>query len=230
MAGWMEAVKPRGIVKDKTKKIRETPDLTINRKKYKMDLIPPPLIVARYFVEEQAAIETLQVKQETADRELGEFVEEHAREEGLLEDAVNDTGQIIRVGVKNRLKVILGDKEPDDGEERKALTRCLELIAAKAEAAKAVKEAQADLDQRVLAHYASLTRAEIKTLVVMDKWFSSIQHEIEGELQRLTQQLAGRVRELEDRYSQPLPMLEKQVAALSETVDSHLKKMRLTWA
>ena len=30
----------------------ETPDLTIKRKKYKMDLIPPALVVARYFAAE----------------------------------------------------------------------------------------------------------------------------------------------------------------------------------
>ena len=59
--GWMEAAKPRGIIEDKEKKIKETSDLTIKRKKYKMDLIPPPLVVARYFAAEQAAIEVLQV-------------------------------------------------------------------------------------------------------------------------------------------------------------------------
>ena len=47
--GWEEAVKPRGIIEDKEKKIKETPDLIIKRRKYKMDLIPPALIVARYF-------------------------------------------------------------------------------------------------------------------------------------------------------------------------------------
>jgi type I restriction enzyme M protein len=39
--GWVEAAKPRDIVEDKEKNIKETPDLTIKRKKYKMDLIPP---------------------------------------------------------------------------------------------------------------------------------------------------------------------------------------------
>lgn len=48
--GWMEAAKPRGIIEDK---IKETPDLIIGRKKYKMDLVPPALIVARYFGEER---------------------------------------------------------------------------------------------------------------------------------------------------------------------------------
>ena len=37
--GWVEAAKPRAIIEDKEKKIKETPDLTIKRKKYKMDQI-----------------------------------------------------------------------------------------------------------------------------------------------------------------------------------------------
>ena len=77
-AGWVEAATPRSIIEDKERKIRETADLTIKRKKYKMGLIPPALIVARWFATEQAAIEKLQAGRETAARELEEFVEEHA--------------------------------------------------------------------------------------------------------------------------------------------------------
>ena len=67
-------------------------------KKYKMDLIPPTLIVARWFTVEQAAIEKLQGAQETAARELEEFVEEHSSsgggDDGLLADATNDRGRV----------------------------------------------------------------------------------------------------------------------------------------
>jgi type I restriction enzyme M protein len=73
--GWLEAAKPRGIVEDKERKIKETPDLAIGRKKYKMDLVPPALVVARYFTEEQADIDALQAAYDTATRELEEFVE-----------------------------------------------------------------------------------------------------------------------------------------------------------
>src|SRR6059036_2836743 len=99
--GWIEAAKPRGIIEDKDRKVKETPDLTIGRKKHKMDLIPPALMVARYFAEEQAAIEALQAKQEVAARALEEFVEENTGEEGLLEDATNDNGKITRGSVKD---------------------------------------------------------------------------------------------------------------------------------
>ncbi len=225
--GWTDAAKPRGIIEDKAKKIKETPDLGIGRKKYKMDLVPPALIVARYFAKEQAAIEELRAVQETAARELEEFVEERTGEDGLLEDATNDTGKVTKGGVKDRLKAIQGEAESD--EERDALMCCLGLIEAESEAGKAINEAQAALDERVLARYAKLTEAEIKTLVVEDKWFASLRAGVDGEVQRLTQQLAGRVKELEERYAQPLPELEEEVEAFSQKVEGHLKKMGLVW-
>ena len=225
--GWQEAARPRGIVEDKARKIKETPDLTIGRKKYKMDLVPPALVVARFFAKEQAAIEALQAKQQTAAQALEEFVEEHSGEEALLAEATNDKGKVTKGGVKDRLKAIAGEAESD--EERDALKRCLALIDAESDAAKAVKEAQAALDEKVLARYGKLTEAEIKTLVVEDKWLASLRAAIDGEVQRVTQQLAGRVKELEERYTRPLPELEREVEAISARVEGHLKKMGLVW-
>ena len=53
--GWLEAAKPRKAIEDKDRKLTETPDLVVgsgrSATKYKMDLIPPTLIVARYFAE-----------------------------------------------------------------------------------------------------------------------------------------------------------------------------------
>ena len=61
------------------------------------------------------------------------------------------------------------------------------------------------LMNRYWSHYATLTEDDIKVLVIDDKWFASIQSAIIGEVQRLTQALATRVQELEERYAQPLP-------------------------
>ena len=221
--GWVEAASPRAIIADKGKKIKEQPDLTIGRKKYKMDLVPPALIVTRYFAAERDAIEALRARQEKAARELEEFVEKHTGEEGMLEYAANDRGKITRVSVKARLRS--ARNEPDAEEERTALTRCLALLEADTKAGKAVKEAQKALDEQVLARYATLTETEIKTLVVEGKWFENIRVAIEGEVQRLTQQLAGRVKELEERYSRPLPELEREVEAFGDKVAGHLKRM-----
>ena len=225
--GWVEGAKPRGIVEDKAKKIKETPDLTIGRRKYKMDLVPPGLIVNRYFAAEQAAIDELAARQEIATRELEEFVEEQSGEEGLLEDAMNDNGKVTKKAVTDRLKEIR--RNPEFAEEREALTRVMALIEAEAGAKKAVKEARAALDKQVLARYASLTEDEIKALVVEDKWFASIRAAIDAEVERLTQRLSGRVKELDERYARPLPELEREVEEFGAKVAEHLRKMGLKW-
>ena len=225
--GWLDAAKPRCVVEDKDKKIKETPDLTIGGKKYKMDLIPPPLIVARFFADEQAHIDTLLAMQEEASRELEEYVEEHAVEEGLLEEAMNDKGKVTKGGVKARLKDIKDESESD--EERNALECCLKLIDSESTAGKAVKEAQAMLDAKVLEHYGELSEDEIKTLVVDDKWFTSIRNGIDGEVQQVTQRLSKRVQELEERYANTLPELETAVELHSEKVAEHLYEMGLVF-
>ena len=120
--------------------------------------------------------------------------------------------------------------EPDSDEELAALTRCLELIDAEADAGKAVKDAQAELDARVLARYAKLSEVEIKSLVVEGKWFAALRLAIEGEVEQLTQRLAERVKELEERYGRPLPALTRDVDLLSAKVEGHLTRMGLSWA
>ena len=92
-----------------------------------------------------------------------------------------------------------------------------------------VKEAQLALDEQVLARYATLTETEIKQLVIDDKWFASIQAAITSEVQRLTQALAERVKELEERYAQPMPALEGEVDDFSLKVNEHLSKMGVAW-
>lgn len=226
--GWKDAAQPRAVIDDKERKIKETPDLSIGRKKYKMDLLPPALIVARFYTSDQAAIDALQAVQDEAARVLEEYVEEHGGDEGLLADALTDKGKVTKGSVKERLKAL--KDEADGDEELAALTRCLKLIDAEADAGKAVKEAQAELDAKVLARYAKLSETEIKSLVVEDKWSAALREAIEGEVEQLTQRLAGRVKELEERYTRPLIDLEGDVACCGAKVTGHLRAMGLVFA
>ena len=47
----------------------------------------------------------------------------------------------------------------------------------------------------------------------------------QGDLDRVSQTLTGRIRQLAERYATPLPLLTDEVAALAAKVDAHLKKM-----
>lgn len=48
---------------------------------------------------------------------------------------------------------------------------------------------------------------------------------VQGELDRVSQTLTGRIRHLADRYASPLPQLTDEVAVLAARVEAHLKKM-----
>jgi type I restriction enzyme M protein len=52
---------------------------------------------------------------------------------------------------------------------------------------------------------------------------------VQGELDRVSQTLTSRIRQLAERYATPLPMLTKELTALSARVDEHLKIMGVVW-
>jgi len=120
-----------------------------------------------------------------------------------------------------------GDKEALD--ERKLLETYAGLIEQDAVAGKKMKDAQKALDARVLAKYGYLSAAEIKTLVVEDKWLAALAASVQGELDRVSQALTGRVKVLAERYASPLPKLAEEVETLAARVEGHLKRMGFVW-
>ena len=67
--------------------------------------------------------------------------------------------------------------------------------------------------------------SEIKTLVVDDKWLAALDAAIHGEMDRVSQQLTQRVKELAERYETPMPQMVGRVAELEAKVNCHLEKM-----
>ena len=58
-----------------------------------------------------------------------------------------------------------------------------------------------------------------------DKWLATIAAAVQGELDRVSQTLTGRIRQLAERYATPLPELTTEVAALETKVSRHLERM-----
>ncbi len=227
--GWKAGNVLRALVAKKGEKLRETPDLIIGKQKYKSDLIPPALIVARYFTEEQNTIDCLQADKDAAAQELESFIEEHSGEEGLLEDAKNEKGKVTGATLKSRIKEIRIKGDAGAKDELKVLEMCQKLMDADKAAGVAVKHAQVGLDLLVFAKYPELSENAIKTLTVDDKWMATILSVIQTEIERVTQQLATRVQTLETRYADSLPTITESVEKLSAKVDTHLKAMGLSW-
>lgn len=221
--GWSLGKVLRELVAKKGEKLKETPDLVIGKTKYKAELIPPTLIVARYFTDEQAKVDALQSKVDSASQELETYLEENGGDDGLLNDVVNDKDKVTKATVTTRLKVAT------NADEKAALKQAKKLFDCEADAKKALKEAQDALDLAVFKQYSKLSIDEIKSLIVDDKWLATLESNLIAEIERITQQLANRVKELEERYSEPLPMIMQSVTSLSDKVAGHLKAMGLEW-
>ena len=215
--GW-KAETSRIIEKDKKGKEKD--------KGWTCDLIPKPLIVARYFAKEQAAIDQLAADLESATARLAEMEEEHGGEEG----AFAELDKVNKASVTARLKEIKGLVNGGDAKDEAAvLNDWLKLNDQESDLKKRLKEAEAALDAKAYARYPKLTETEIKSLVVDNKWLAALHTAIHGEMDRVSQQLTQRVKELAERYETPLPQVTSRVTELEAKVNRHLEKMGFAW-
>ncbi len=220
--GWRKAARPRVLVGG-AGKAGESPDLTVKRTKYKMDLLPPELVVERYFAGERSKIDRLLAEAEVKGRKMDAFVEENAGEDGPLSEATTLTGKVTKTAVTARLREV-GDGA-EDREEFDALKACLDLMKAHGKAKRALKAALAKLSKKVLDRYALLNGEEVAVMVVRDKWMASIEDLAKQQVKRLTDGLGDRLRVLEDRYAEALPDLVRQVEEQGAKVEGHLRRM-----
>jgi len=289
------------------------------------DLIPKPLVIDRYFAEEQQAINEQESKQENLESQLTELEEEHSGEEGALscvdnkadantalseymdlawssnnpmtfseyradakrletelgqhrkikehhsiEALKNNKGNVTKKAITDRLKQQIDSEEKgvlkqyldiekaiketkktiavlrksaiveidrlissnDKGEyleEIVIIRQFLKLTQEIVDAKKKLKEKKAALDTTLLDFYPTLSEEQIKQLVVDDKWMASIDKEIHSEMDRISQRLTQRVKELAERYETPLPEQTENVLKLEKAVDGHLEKMGFVW-
>jgi len=187
------------------------------------DPVPKALIVACYFAKEQEAIDQLAAELDGATARMTELEEEHGGEDG----AFAELDKVNKGNVNSRLKEIKGD--PTATDEAAVLGDWLNLAKEKADLKKRHKVAEAALDAKAYAHYPRLSDDEIKALVVDDKWMDSLSADIHGEMDRISQVLTQRVKELADRYDTPLPELTDVVETLGAKVDEDLERMGFAW-
>ena len=232
--GWVKGAQPREIVrvKNKNKKLvwREPHDYLKGKRRFRSDLLPAPILVARYFVVERVPIEEIDNQLATLEQQLDEMRQENGGEDGLLAEVIEGEGnkqKITAKAVKARLKEI--GKDPLRADERAGLEAYAGLLKQQTEAKTKRKAAQGDLDKKIDAKYPTLTEAEIKTLVVEDKWMARISAAVQSELDRVPQTLSGRIRQLAERYATPLPKLIEEAETLADRVNEHLKRMGSSW-
>jgi type I restriction enzyme M protein len=205
-------------------------------------------VIDRYLLTEKKTIEQLEANKEAIATQLTELEEEHNTEEGFFADL----DKVNKANVQKRLKELLSIKpktkkleakggnpdeklsgnksaiaaEPETAYgEQALLEQYLKLLDDQTELNKKIKEAIADLDTKVIERYKSFTETEIKQLVVDDKWMASIERSVKTEMERISQRLTQRIKELAERYETTLPKQTKEVKLLEERVIKHLEAM-----
>lgn len=187
------------------------------------DLVPKDLVINRYFKTEKQALEELYTEKETIIGQLTEMEEEHSSEDGYFAEME----KVNKASINARIKELKG--ETDIEEELKVLKEYIALLTKQTATNKKIKEAEANLDAKLYTKYPMLTENEIKELVVDDKWIYSIETTIKDEIDHISQRLTNRVKELAERYENPLPFLDKQVESLESKVNEHLQKLGFVW-
>ena len=213
--GWKAETQP--VIEEKKNKDGKV--IKRVEKGWACDLVPKQRVVDRYYAREQAALRALETELEGVSSQLAELEEEHGGDEG----AYAELDKVNKASVAARLKELKGDKEAKD--EIAALDAWLKLNEREGELKKQLKEAEAELDRLAYTHYPKLSEDEIKQLVVDDKWLAALDKDIHGEMERISQRLTQRVKELTERYETPLPLLETNVGTLNAKVAAHLRKM-----
>jgi type I restriction enzyme M protein len=187
------------------------------------DLVPKNLIVNRYFAAERDAIAKLETEMETIASQIEELEEEH----GGDESAFSGLDKINKATVTAQLREIKNDPESQD--EATILSKWLDLSNQQFDLKRALKSAEDDLDNKAYHKYPTLSEDEIKTLVVDEKWMAALDSAIHGQVERISQALTQRVKQLAERYERPLPKLNARVAELEQLVSGHLKIMGFAW-
>jgi len=200
----------------------------IERQEKKKDwdglLIPKALMINTYFRKEQDELDALMASREDLDQQLTELEEEHGGDEGIFAQL----DKISKVSITKRLKELKKDKATK--EEVKVLQKYLEIDEKVAELRGKIKLATEELEELLIEKYENLTEKEIKEIVVGLKWMTAIELSVQSELERISQRLTQRVKELAERYETTLPEQNTHVATLEEKVNAHLAKMGFVWS
>ena len=111
--GWVKGAQPHEIVRVKGRNNKliwpEAHDYLKDRRRFKSDLVPASILIARYFVPQRDALEALDNQRSMIERRLDELREENGGEDGLLAEVIEGEGDKERITtktVKARLREI----------------------------------------------------------------------------------------------------------------------------
>jgi type I restriction enzyme M protein len=188
------------------------------------DILPKDIVIDEFFREEKEEIENLEAKLKDTERQMEELKEENSGEEGILEEVKNEKGKITKKDLLQKIKEY--KKTPDEyKEELQVFEKYLDFIDKQSELKSELKTKMQELDKKLLEKYSQLTENDVKYLVVEKKWLERLHENINDELDNIIMDMTGRIKELTERYSEPIPQIEVRSTELEQKVKQHLKLM-----
>ncbi len=94
---------------------------------------------------------------------------------------------------------------------------------------KSIKEAEADLDEKVTNKYGDLSVDEIKRLLFDEKWMTRLASDIAEEMDLVLNETISRVITIAKRYDKTLSEIEKETEESKEKVRLALERMGYQW-
>jgi type I restriction enzyme M protein len=199
-----------------------------NEKGWDSELIPKNIVISKYFDQDQNSIDDFQNNLEKIEQQKETLEEENSTgDEDVFSEARSNTDKITKGEITKRLKIIKNVSEFSD--EFNILTQYLKLIEEQVKLKSKIKNNEKDLDKNLLAKYLSLKESEIKEMIIQDKWLTSIENLVNKELEKTSDNLTGRIKELAKRYDDPLSQLTEDTNFLTNKVVKHLEIMGFKW-
>ena len=190
-------------------------------------LIPKALMEKVFFAAERRAIDAIQAIVEESQSRLEELTEEQTGDDGYLKEYLNDKDQVDAKRVAAQVKAM--KKAGVQSEEYAVLAKFVSLADTLSKQTKAIKEMNAELEEKVRAKYEKLTDEEILETLVNRKWYYTIFGGIKALYVTASHNMANRIIELAERYEYDLPWLAKEAEALEAKVKAHLERMGFAW-
>ena len=214
--GWVESARPQKM----EVKSRESIDFQVKKDKFHSETLPSSIILKTFFSKENDALAKAEADLEEISEEIAEFYEGNSGEEDLISEYFNAKGRIVKKDLTTALK----DKSLEK-ETVKLLNQFKGLIEKEDLLKEAKKKIEEALNAKIIEKYRILDEKEVKRLIIEDKWIEAISVVVYGQLDQLIQIFTNRMIELEERYKNSLPAIEKKHEELSKRVQQHLEAM-----
>ena len=186
----------------------------IKKNEFDSELLPKQILINKFFNEEQLNIDKNNNELNSLISDFDSLVEENTGDESLFKDdeKVNE-------------KLLKEKKKEANEDELVLIEKLLENISKQKTYKKEIKELQDILNENVISKYSLLKSEECKSIIVNDKWFSSIEERFTNCINNIITNLSSNIIKLEEEYEYTLEDIDLQIKEKEKDLSDLLKDL-----